>query len=242
MRDFDVTQPSFLARRSRPELFGRSERAPRERLLAAKAPLPPGYFAGLDVGQAGEFTALAVVERTEVPGCDGNGRRRFCHAVRHLRRFAGGTPYSEIVGEVAGMFAREPLKGEMLVVDVTAVGEPVMNLLYGAKMDAGIVAVSITAGQYAGADDRGGWLVPRMELASTMQVLLQARRLKVAEELPDAPLLVQELTNFKMRGPLLAADDVLAWREGEHDDLVLAVGIAVWQAERYFGGVAEWVC
>jgi hypothetical protein len=229
------TGPSFYARLSRPECFQRPE----------PPPPPPEpkfrYFMGLDVGQAGEFTALAVIERTATGECVA-GRQVFHHAVRHLQRFTAGTSYAEIVGVVKTMFADRPLKGGMLIVDVTAVGRPVLDLLYDAHIDGGVMPVSITAGQYAAVDERGGWLVPRKELASLLQLLLQGRRLKVAEALPEAALLTEELANFRVRAPLVAADDVLAWREGVHDDLVLAVGIAAWEAERYYTPDVKWIC
>jgi hypothetical protein len=47
--------------------------------------------------------------------------------------------------------------------------------------------------------DGGNYRVPKRYLVSTMQVLLQAERLKVAEELPDAAVLVQELLNFRVK-------------------------------------------
>ena len=69
-----------------------------------------------------------------------------------------------------------------------------------------------------------------------MQVLLQAERLKVAEELPDATVLVQELLNFRVKIDLLTAHDSYgAWREGQHDDLVLATAVACWYGERQPG-------
>ena len=65
------------------------------------------------------------------------------------------------------------------------------------------------------------------------QVLLQSGRLKVAESLPLAPTLVSELLNFRVKiGPLTAHDSYGAWREGQHDDLVLALACAAWYGER----------
>ena len=65
-----------------------------------------------------------------------------------------------------------------------------------------------------------------------MQVMLQARRLKVAPSLPEAATLVRELTTFQVKITPAANEVFGAWREGQHDDLVLAVAIAIWQAER----------
>ena len=64
-------------------------------------------------------------------------------------------------------------------------------------------------------------------------MLLQTGRLKVAAGLKDARTLVHELLRFRVKiDPLTAHDSYGAWREGAHDDLVLAVAIAVWYAGR----------
>ncbi len=65
-------------------------------------------------------------------------------------------------------------------------------------------------------------------------MLLQGRRLRVAQTLPDAPPLVQELLNFKAKVSTAASDSFEDWRENPHDDLVLAVGIAAWVRERAY--------
>ncbi len=67
-----------------------------------------------------------------------------------------------------------------------------------------------------------------------MQVLLQTRRMQIAESLFEADTLVKELVNFQTKPAPAAggADPIAAWREGKHDDLVFAVAIAAWQAER----------
>jgi hypothetical protein len=54
---------------------------------------------------------------------------------------------------------------------------------------------------------------------------------KVAATLEYAPLLVSELQNFRLKQVSLKTDDVLAWREYPHDDLVLAMAVALWEAE-----------
>ena len=61
--------------------------------------------------------------------------------------------------------------------------------------------------------------------------MLESRRLKIAPTLPDAAVLVRELETFQTK-TTLTVDDALSWRDGPHDDLVLAVGVAVWLAER----------
>src|SRR5689334_13710545 len=73
------------------------------------------------------------------------------------------------------------------------------------------------------------------QLVSTMQVLLQARRLKVAPALAEAELLAREMANFRAKATT-APEQAEPWREGAHDDLVLAVAVAAWQGERCGGG------
>jgi hypothetical protein len=92
---------------------------------------------------------------------------------------------------------------------------------------------TVTAGLTARSDERGGWLVPRTELVGVMQVLLQSGRLKVADALPEADTLVRELETFKAEVPTKLDDDLAAWRERAHDDLVLATALAAWEGDRH---------
>jgi hypothetical protein len=75
-------------------------------------------------------------------------------------------------------------------------------------------------------------LVAKQELVSNLQVLLQAPRLKVAQTLPDASTLVQELLNFKIKLSTAANNTFEAWRENPQDDLVQSIAIAAWIGER----------
>ena len=74
--------------------------------------------------------------------------------------------------------------------------------------------------------------MPKRDLVSVAQVAFQTERLKIAATLPDAPVLTRELQNFQVKISLDTAHDTYgAWREGAHDDLVLAVCLALWIAE-----------
>lgn len=189
------------------------------------------YFAGLDLGRSWEYTALAIVERSEPPGV--SDLSKMTYAVRHLERFTPGTPYPDVFARAVELFAGSPLSGSMMLVDYTAVGRTVVEALRRTKVKATLRPVAITAGHSARPDERGGLLVPRTELAGTMQFLLQSRRIKVAESLPEVETLVSELETFKAELPSKPDDDVAAWREKEHDDLVLAVALAAWEGDRH---------
>jgi hypothetical protein len=81
-------------------------------------------------------------------------------------------------------------------------------------------------------DDHGDH-VPKKELVTCLQLLLQQHRLAVASGLPDAEVLLRELQNFRVKITLAANETFGAWREGDHDDLVLAVAQACWHASRH---------
>ncbi len=83
-------------------------------------------------------------------------------------------------------------------------------------------------------EDGNFYRVPKRDLIGVTQVLLQSGRLKIAAALPEAAQLTKELLNFKVKiDPQTAHDSYSAWREGIHDDLVLALSLACWMGERY---------
>jgi hypothetical protein len=192
---------------------------------------PSVYIAGLDLGRPHEFTALAVLERTEVPMPDEPKRMVRHYAVRHLERLPPATPYPEVFARLIEVFAAEPLRGSRLVVDYTGVGKPVLDMLWKAKVGAKVTPMFVTTGKRSSSDERGGWWVPRQELAATLQVLLQSRRLRVAPALPEATMLARELAAFKVKVSTSSPEEMDAWRQGTHDDLVLAVAVAAWLGE-----------
>src|SRR5438552_4171922 len=59
--------------------------------------------------------------------------------------------------------------------------------------------VTITAGHEVNLAGPGRWTVPKKELVSVLQVLLQGRLLHVAESLPLADVLAKELQSFKVK-------------------------------------------
>jgi hypothetical protein len=66
-------------------------------------------------------------------------------------------------------------------------------MLRKAKVGASVVPMLVTTGKCSSEGGRGGWWVPRQELASTLRVLLQSGRLRVAPALLESAMLVREL-------------------------------------------------
>jgi len=222
------------------------------------------FYVGLDLGQSKDYTAIAVVEQAlwlpeaaawqivapehgwVSPAALGRIQREQARSfwrerpsrpglsVRHLERFPLGTSYPDIVRRVTGLLATAPLADAAvtLVVDATGVGSPVVDLLHEAGLAP--IATTITAGSSALFDGNGAVTVPKRDLVSAMAVLLESRRLKIAEGLPEAATLVKELQEFKRRITPAGHEQMASWRESVHDDLVLAVALACWWREWYF--------
>ena len=114
-------------------------------------------------------------------------------------------------------------------------------MLRKAKVGASVVPMFVTSEKSSSSDERGGWLVPRQELAATLQVLLQSRRLRVAPALPESAVLARELAAFQMKVSPSAVQEMDAWREGGHDDLVLAVAVAAWVGEHAMRRLVIWM-
>jgi len=191
-----------------------------------------GYFTGLDLGQSQDFTAFAVLEKSWLRNST-SPEPRSHYAARHLERFPLGTSYTQVCARLERLFQRPPLLGSKLAIDQTGVGRPVVDMLRRSEIEAQIRPITITGGHKATFAKQDGWLVPKKELVSTLQVLLQSRQIKVAPTLPEARTLIEELMNFRVKITEACNETFGAWREGTHDDLVLAVAIAVWEGERF---------
>jgi hypothetical protein len=72
-----------------------------------------------------------------------------------------------------------------------------------------------------------------------LQVLLEKRELKISRTLPEAGALVKELVSMQARPGARGRLKVGAEGFGEHDDLVMALALAVWRATRKFIGMGD---
>jgi hypothetical protein len=195
------------------------------------------YILGLDLGQMSDFAALALLEKTDT----GRAVDRPEFDVTYLHRWPIGTPYPKIVEGVALMLNKPPFCYERtgvplrfrtkrqpttLAVDATGVGRPVVDTFAERNLPARLLPVTITGGHKAHSES-GGYLVPKRILVSTLQVALQNKRLRIAAKLPEAATLSKELQDFQLTFTE-NANDTYEGRKGAHDDLVLAVALALW--------------
>lgn len=190
------------------------------------------HFVGLDLGPPTEPTAVAVLERRRLrPG--GEALPPPAYALRHLERFPPGTQYPDVVAATRELLRMPPLRGAWLLADATAVGWAVQELVCDGlrgRVTALYSPVVLSGGGAVEAGARGGIAVPKADVVGTLQVLLQTRRLAVPAALAHADELARGLAVYRPRLPL-AGSDAMAWRDGRHDDLVLAVALAAWAGE-----------
>jgi hypothetical protein len=181
--------------------------------------LPPDkYVVGVDLGQSRDPTAICIVRKR--PLWD-----RF--EVGYINRMPLGTSYPGVVAHVGRILGRLP-RGTELVIDATGVGKPVFEMFVGNGISP--IGVMITAGTSETVDGRMHG-VPKLTLISRVQALLHEGRLKIQKDLPEAGVLVRELQDFRVE---YSPSGHLTFnaRSGKHDDLVLALAIAVWRAHR----------
>jgi hypothetical protein len=206
-------------------------------ILSPYSPPPAGHFVGLDLGQARDPSAIVVMKYTEIP----LGRSPVTfepiveqrYSFRHLERLPLGLDYPSQVEHVRTLVQRPELAQSVtsLIVDATGVGRPVVDLLRRAALPCRLVPVIITGGDKETCES-GMWHVPKRDLISGLALLFQRGEIEICGHLPESETLAAELSAMRVKISLGGHDTYGAWREGEHDDLVLAAALACWRATR----------
>jgi len=193
------------------------------------------FYVGVDLGQRRDHSAIAVVEQWQ------KSKQRL---VRSVTRVPLGTPYPDVVERVRRTVQHAELAGQCaVVVDATGVGAPVVEMMHRAGLGCGLWAVTMTSGEQArAAGSMGGvsrFTVPKVDLISGVQTLLESGNLRIAPDLREAGSLLRELRDMRMEVTGAGRMRLGADGCGEHDDLVIALALACWRAGRGqigFGG------
>jgi hypothetical protein len=208
-----------------------------------EAPKPVCFVLGVDLGQARDFSAIAINEvsladrityqQTDFQPQPAELKREVVvhHRIRHVERIALGTSYPDVIDLVANRLSRVPKmpRDPVLVADATGCGRPVMDLMR--KQGLKPLAVSITGGS---GETISGWQanVAKKILASGVAVALDTERLRVVATGPHVDVLKNELRAFRVKVSASQNESFESWRENDHDDLVLATALAIWAGER----------
>jgi hypothetical protein len=203
------------------------------------------FSIGVDLGQRRDFSAVAVVERVETAGYGFDHLHWMSRAegmpdewvVRHLERMALGTSYTAVSAQIVELAQHPALREDCrLVVDATGVGMPVVDMLRAARPGCEMTPVLITGGQGERFDGKV-WHVPKVDLLARLEGLLEQKRLRIARRMRESGTLVRELMDIKSARQASGRLKVGAEGAGEHDDLALAVALAVWVGRK--GKVGE---
>ena len=188
------------------------------------------FYLGLDLGQRRDYTALVVIEKEFKPywGIDWitarlgeTGTTRVM--VRVIERIRLGTPYPEIIDWLRSIAVHPEMReGATLTVDATGVGVPVVDMIRAAKLGFRLVPMMITGG-YGASFHNGVHSVPRSELLTNLQLMIQRKEFEIARSCTQAEVLQNELRHLQIDG-----------KQTEHDDLAVALAMACWSlAKRY---------
>ena len=192
------------------------------------------HILGLDLGQSADPSALTVTEkRTPVYERGALGHRtergQCSYSVVWIDRFDLGTSYTDVVRRAAAA-QRAPETGDdpALVMDATGIGAPVVDQFH----DEGLAPVEIlfTGGNDVAKDGRT-YKVPKADLATTVQTLLQASRLTIAEGLDHAAQLAKEMKRFRVKYTSAGNARFEHATESDSDDVLLSMACALWYAE-----------
>jgi len=188
------------------------------------------FVLAADLGQSSDPTAIAVLHHRIVKHLryDGGLLKTVSEHfdVRHLERLPLGLSYVEQRARIAQLLARPPLNEACgFVIDNTGVGRAVGDLMEDAGMQPD--KVTIIAGHEQSCVGTRLWHVPKGVLISTLDARLHTGELRFAAKLRDAPALAEELKDFR-RHVSAAGRYSYEARVGRHDDLVLAVALALW--------------
>lgn len=210
------------------------------------------FYLGLDLGQAADYSALAVVE--EPIYCPPLGGWASSSALtpdlaeiyprawrtwaqqapskpplwlRTLHRYPLRTPYPDIVADVVRRLGTAERDDAVLVIDGTGVGAAVVDMFRFSALPCPFYPVIITGGV-----QQDGNHVPKRDLIGAVQVAIQTRRLESSLNTKEVETFFGEMQTYAMKLTDSGHDTYNARGDSQHDDLVLAVALAVWRRSR----------
>lgn len=200
---------------------------------------------GIDIGKLHDFTTLAVAERRVIPLDEWEWRNHGHYhqlsethtRLRALKRLPLGVDYLEQVAICGDMIARVGQYADEVevAIDATGVGEPIADMFD--RIGVNPTRVYITGEANVKSLGSNKYRVPRLHLISQLEALLHASDLKIAAQITENPNFREELADLQ-RIVTQSGHVRIEHRSGKHDDLVLAVAIAIWKL-LYSRGRAE---
>jgi len=196
------------------------------------------FFIGGDIGRVRDHSTKAVVAQQWVtPDPRHLDPTEFIRTfmVVDLKRYPLMTPYGEVAQDIADTYNHPDMllaKARYVILDHTGVGAPVVETVRNLQVP--VIGINITDGNMVTQMSEGaGFNVPKPALVTTLVGLQQSGRLKILDDIEAAMEFKEELSHFsyhtdRARGTTSYGTD----EPSAHDDLVIAVALALWYAER----------
>ena len=165
-------------------------------------------YMGLDLGKLRDQSVLACVEKER------NGQLR----LKFLRAFEIGTPYSVVLAETVAIFRLS--RAAKLVIDRSGVGEAIFERLSSELGENALLGFKFTADSKA-------------QLLSSLKLLMETRRLRIPYHRPLLSQLTSLTCELTSSGRLRIGHPPRG-----HDDMVMALALACWGAEKAEFGTA----
>jgi hypothetical protein len=191
---------------------------------------PGPVIAGLDLGKSADYSALVPLRKVGMTA-DAGHRPMPVYTCAAVKRWPLGTSYTAVVADVVRLFEGRGYAGGDLVIDGTGVGAGVVDAFRHARPRATVHAVVLTGGHAETRRPHNTRHVSKVILIHTALMAVLQGRVKFARRIPEAAVIRRELSGYTLKvSP--SANEIYEARDCEHDDLVLALCLAVYFGDR----------
>lgn len=190
------------------------------------------YILSADLASISDFTAIIINQVFRHK----KQQKIRAFQTRHIERPPIATSYPQIIKLIETLLRTPPLYGSCYcVVEDNGPGRVVSDTI----RDHGFNVISVfTSGgeQVSYREDLNRYTVPKLHLVGALNMMLQTHRLEIADSLPLAKILKDELHNFRLKvkqGGRITFENAA---DALHDDTVIAEAINCW-----FGNQTRWL-
>jgi hypothetical protein len=205
------------------------------------------FHLGCDLGKENDFTAICFLRKFTPLDRRSRVNGQSVYEVLMMKRFALKTSYVSIVSEISNRLKRSPFDGwqdfngvrhpskipTYLTFDKTGTGAAVAELLKNDRfLDSRLEdlrAVNITAGREVN-ETSDALNIPKRDLIMATLIAFERGFIEFAADIPELPILIDELQNFEMRFTS-KGNDTYSAKGTNHDDMVIALSLTIWSAK-----------
>lgn len=190
------------------------------------------FWLGVDLGQANDYTAVAVIKDECLPVVDDSkvilGPRE--RTVVYADRFRG-VSYVDVCDHLIRMLNAKPFGGKSeLIIDGTSLGRVVSDMLWDQGIDH--KAVQMTAGQSWSTDSGRYVNAGKTFMIENTSVLFASASLKFAHDLPLRQEIEDDLASFSLQTTAAGNQIITQARSSAgHGDLGIALIVAAFASQ-----------